>query len=196
MNLDLRDQTQLYLGLFERETYPWLIRLSRRIRTAVDIGAAEGEYTLFFLTKTKATEVYAFEPDANCLRILNENLELNNMAQSQRLEMSTKFVGDSEDGQQIRLDSLVGSIHSPCLIKMDVDGAEEYILRGAKMLNALPDIRWLIETHSQQLETACERILSLAGFHIRIIRNAPWRVTIPELRPIPHNRWLAGWKNA
>ena len=42
MNLSLRHQTQLYCGLFEREIYPWLERLSTGIATAIDIGAAYG----------------------------------------------------------------------------------------------------------------------------------------------------------
>jgi hypothetical protein len=33
MNLDLSYQTQIYLGLFERETHPWLKRLSKEITT-------------------------------------------------------------------------------------------------------------------------------------------------------------------
>ena len=48
MNLTLRDQSQMYLGLFERETHPALRRLSGGIDTAVGIGAAYGEYTVFF----------------------------------------------------------------------------------------------------------------------------------------------------
>ena len=196
MHLDLEDQTQLYLGLFEREAYPWLMRLSRHIRTAVDIGAAQGEYTLFLLLKTEATAVYAFEPDAGCLELLTENLRLNGAARSGLLQISTKFVGDSDDDRRIRLDSFLGPIHSPCFIKVDVDGAEELVLRGAELLNRLADVRWLIETHSRELEISCVRILSQAGFQTRIIPNASWRVAVPELRPCRHNRWLAAWKRA
>ena len=196
MNLSLRHQTQVYLGLFEKEIHPWLGRLSDGLRTAVDIGAAHGEYTLFFLMKTCAATVYVFEPDANCLPFLDENLRLNGMPASQRLSISTKLVGNSERRECIRLDSLAASILTPCLIKMDVDGAEENILRGATVLNSLTGIRWLIETHSKELESTCVKILSEAGFQTEIIRNAGWRVLVPELRPIAHNRWLAAWKGS
>ncbi len=195
MNLALRDQTQIYLGLFERETHPALRRLSAGIHTAVDIGAAYGEYTLFFLTKTGAAQVFAFEPDASCIPFFYENLKLNGIMQSSRLNLSTKFLGTGENNGQMRLDSLASAVGMPCLIKMDVDGAEESILRGATELNRLPGIRWLIETHSKELEIRCLKILSEAGFETQIIRNARWRAIIPELRPIEHNRWLAAWKN-
>ena len=195
MGLSLRSQTQIYLGLFEKEIHPWLNRLSQGIATAIDIGAAHGEYTLYFLQKTRATKVLAFEPDAGLLSCLNENLALNGIDQLERLEISTKFVGISNTEHEIRLDSLEPSLHGPCFIKMDVDGAEEKVLNGANTVNALRDVRWLIETHSSQLELLCERILTAAGFQIRIIPNARWRVLVPEQRPIEHNRWLAAWKS-
>ena len=48
MELDLKHQTQLLFGLFERELHPWFRRLSIGIQTAIDIGSGEGEYALFF----------------------------------------------------------------------------------------------------------------------------------------------------
>jgi len=186
---------QIYLGLFERETHPWLNRLSKGISTAIDIGVAHGEYTLYFLKKTKATKIFAFEPDPKCIPFLHENLKLNGVDRSERLEVSAKLVGVSDTEEEIRLDSLAESIHAPCFVKMDVDGAEEQILKGAKTFNTLPDSRWLIETHSKELEIACVRILTDAGFKTRIIPNAWWRLFVPEMRPIKHNRWLAAWKS-
>jgi hypothetical protein len=195
MGLALRSQSQLYVGLFERETYSWLNRLSKGISTAIDIGVAHGEYTLYFLSKTKATKVFAFDPDVESTKFLHENLELNGLAHTGRLEVSGKFVGGSDTEQEIRLDTLAVSVTAPCFVKMDVDGAEEHILMGAEIFNRLPGVRWLIETHSKELEIACEGVLKAAGFQTRIIPNAWWRVLIPELRPIQHNRWLAAWKN-
>jgi hypothetical protein len=154
---------------------------------------AEGEYTIYFLTKTKATKVFGFEPDVSCMPFLLENLELNGVGQSERLEISTRFVGVADSEQATRLDSLTESVEAPCFVKMDVDGAEEQILEGAKTFNSLPGVRWLIETHSKELEDACEKILKGAGYQTRIISNAWWRVFVPELRP-GHNRWLAAWR--
>jgi hypothetical protein len=196
MGLSLRTQSQFYAGLFERETHPWLSRLSQDTATAIDIGVAHGEHTIYFLTRTKAAKVFAFEPDASCLPFLRENLALNGVAQSERLQLSTRFVGASDTAQQIRLDSLAESVHAPCIVKMDVDGAEEQILNGANAFNTLPGVRWLIETHSKELETACERILAAAGFETRIIPNAWWRAFLPEQRPSDHNRWLAAWNDS
>ena len=194
MELSFRHQTQIYLGLFEREIHGWLKRLSKEIHTAIDIGADRGEYTLFFLMRTKAARVLAFEPSPESLSLLHENLKLNSLADSRRLEISPAMVGDSDGASSIRLDSLIESIQLPCFIKMDVDGAEAEILKGATALNRMGGVRWLIETHSIELERECVKQLEAAGFETRIIPNAWWRVVIPELRPIEHNRWLAAWK--
>lgn len=194
MQLCLQHQTQLYLGIFERETYGWLRRLSQGIATAVDIGAAAGEYTLFFLMKTNAAAVYAFEPDAQVLPALKNNLELNGMGSSKRLQLSSGFVGATGHDGVTCLDSLGPSLSFPCLIKMDVDGGELNVLEGAKTINAGPGVRWLIETHSKDLEKSCIHALEGLGFKTRIIKNAWWRLLLPEARAIEHNRWLVAWK--
>jgi hypothetical protein len=194
MDLCLRTQMQLYLGLFEKETYAWLTRLSNGIVTAIDIGVAYGEYTLYFLTKTQASRVFAFEPDMTLFPYLYKNLKLNDLDRSEKLEIFHKFLGMSDSEKVIRLDSIANLIQAPCFIKMDVDGAEEEILAGANKINDLPDMRWLIETHSKDLEVACEKSLRASGFQTRIIPNAAWRVFVPEQRPIEQNRWLAAWR--
>jgi hypothetical protein len=194
MALSLRHQSQTYLGLFEREIHAWLGQLSRGIHTAIDIGADHGEYTLFFLRRTDAERILAFEPNPEALPLLRENLKLNSVAESDRLELSTAAVGEGDSAGKVGLDSLAGSMQLPCFIKMDVDGAEAEVLKGAAKLNSLGGVRWLIETHSRSLECQCVEQLTAAGFETRVIHNAWWRALIPELRPIEHNRWLAAWK--
>ena len=194
INLNPSHQTQLYLGLFERELRPWLERLSRGIATGIDIGAAHGEYTLFLLKNTCASKIYAFEPDPIMLSRLNDNLRLNPELDLKRLQVSAEFVGESGSSDVVSLDTWADDIRCPCLIKIDVDGAEAKILSGASDMKDLPDVRWLIETHSEELERSCVQSLESAGFKTEIIRNAWWRAILPEQRPIPHNRWLAAWK--
>src|SRR5882762_1745082 len=49
MNLDLQSQSQRYLGLEERELAKYFNHCVPRCRSAVDIGANDGYYTLIFL---------------------------------------------------------------------------------------------------------------------------------------------------
>jgi len=190
MELDLTSQTQLYLGLYERETGRSLKELSRGIQTGIDIGSAEGEYALYFLSKPWCKKVFAFDPCTTAYEQFRLNLKLNRFEHALRLQAFNKFVGHSNDEQTCTMDSLFDSIVLPCLVKIDVEGGEVAILRGAQKLLASLQVRWLIETHSAQLERQCLDILREAGYWTRIIPNAWWRLFLPELRPIPHNRWL------
>lgn len=195
MELDLRFQTQLYLGLHERELQKWLKKFSARVNTAIDIGAGVGEYTLYFLMKSQINRVIAFEPSEKSLAMLLTNLELNQLAHDPRLKLFTKFVGYADGENECTLDSILPLISTPCLIKMDVDGGEVNILQGATRLLDLPELYWIIEVHSQELEERCVQLFDLKGFVITIVPNAWWRRFIPEFRPIPHNRWLIASRN-
>jgi len=198
MELDLTTQSQLYIGTFEREVYRWLERFSAEIRSAIDIGSREGEYTLYFLAKTSADRVIAFEPEIAIHQRFMSNLELNNLGHDPRLRLVSSFVGARNGDNECTLDSLVGSFSTPCLIKIDVEGGEASILQGAQRLLELGHVRWIIETHSRDLEEQCVRILRAANYQTRIIPNAWWRGVLPELRVsevIRHNRWLAAARN-
>jgi FkbM family methyltransferase len=194
MDLDLSSQTQLYFGAFEREVSGWLERLSRDICAAVDVGACEGEYTLYFLAKTPARRVISFEPDPGMLARLMGNLDLNRLGNDPRLTLLSSYVGARDSDSERTLDSLLSSFSTPCLIKVDVEGAEAGVLEGARRLLQSDHVRWIIETHSRALEEQCVRTLRDAGYTTRIIPTAWWRVFLPELRvseTVQFNRWLA-----
>jgi hypothetical protein len=195
LNLSLQTQMQMYLGLFEKEIHFYLQALTRNIATGIDVGAAYGEYTLFLLAKTRAENVYSFEPDVGLQAPLQKNLRINQFNDSVRLKLFSQFVGTTAAGNVVPLDSLLAQMRLPCFIKVDVDGGEEKVLRGAESLNQQYGVRWLIETHSRDLEAACESILKRAKFTTVVIPNAWWRTVIPELRPKAHNRWLAAWND-
>lgn len=195
MEIDLTNNTQLYLGLFEREIYKWLKEFSKGINTAIDIGAANGEYTLYYLIKTSAKKIWAFERSNSARKSLIANLRLNNLEDSHRLKIFPKSVYSRDGEDSCSLDSLIPDISLPCLIKMDVDGLEGYILQGATKLLNLSQIYWIIETHSKDLENECISVLTANGFETKIVPNAWWRIIIPEQRPGELNRWLIATKS-
>lgn len=193
MHLDLKCQTQRWLGLDEWELVRWFKKLSIGIKTGCDIGASEGPYTLYFLARTPAKQVFVFEPWAEASECLRRNLEINGFTRDPRLIFSGKFVGGRQGNPNwISLDQALSSASSPCLIKMDIDGGEVDVLQSAsEVLQKLKPF-WIIETHSVELERGCCEILHEAGYETKVVHNAWWRCVVPELRPIPHNRWLVG----
>ena len=192
-NIDLRHQTQFMLGLYETEVNHWLQRLSGGVCTFIDVGAAFGALTLYGLAKTRASTVIAFEPDAASRSALNENTGLNDV-DADGLILEDQLVGQVDTRNQCTLDAYIDNIQQPCFVKVDVDGGEEEVLRGAERVLEMNDVRWIIETHSEQLEIDCLKILEEHGYHVVIVDNAWWRAIIPEQRPIPHNRWIVAYK--
>jgi hypothetical protein len=190
MWLDPGTQTQVWLGLFEREVQPWLHRLSRQVRTAVDVGAAEGEYTLYFLARTRADQVIAVEPLMGSRQQLQANLALNSLDGTARLTVIAEAIGTPAWRRPIGLAELLREKARPCLVKIDVDGSELDILESAGDLITDPAVRWLIETHSEALEQGCARLFERAGRRGQVVRNAYWRRWIPEQRDLPVNRWF------
>lgn len=189
MQLDLRDRAQVFLGLYERELHKWVRTLGERAKTAIDVGAADGAYSLYFLKRTGVSGVYAFEPDPEARNLLLTNLRLNGLDGDGRLHLLDLPAGTGASNT-IALDSLSASIDLPCVIKVDVEGGEMDVLTGARELLGRPGVAWIIETHSVALERDCIRVLEQHGLHVKIISPAWWRVAVPEARPIPHNRWL------
>jgi Methyltransferase small domain len=191
MNLDLRTQTQFYLGLFERELYPWMLRFAAGVRTVVDVGAGHGEYTLFALLKTDAERVVTFEPDPAAIEQLERNLDANHLARCRRLNLHTRRLGPADSPESISVNALTDSILPPCLLKVDIDGGEAQLLGAASSgLLRASGLLWVIETHSVPLEKACVSILAAHGYRTRVVPNAWWRAVIPEQRVTEQNRWL------
>jgi hypothetical protein len=196
MELDFAHSTQRWLGLQERELYKWFRRLSGGIRTAIDVGANDGMYTLYFLAKTPAEKIFAFEPSAESLDQLRTNLILNGLAENSRLEIVPKCVGASADGQMVTLDSFAERVQPPCLLKVDIDGGEVSLLEGARALLSSAEMRWIIEVHSKALQERCSEILQAANYHVVVVRNAWWRHFLPELRPGELNQWIIAMPKA
>jgi len=194
LNLDLSRQSQIWLGLYERETYQWLERFSRGIHTGIDIGANEGLYTSFFLVKTSAQRVWSFDGDPTCQSIIAGNLALNGVYNPGRWTFVGKCVGSDRDANTCALDSIREALELPCLVKMDVDGAELDVLRSGPEVLRSTGVRWLIETHSPDLESACLRLLTEFGYQTKVVPNAWWRRFIPETRTA-HNRWLVAYRD-
>ncbi len=184
---------QFFLGLWENETHRYLARFTRDISTAIDAGAGIGEHTLFFLKKTNASQVVAFEPSVNLCSEIKRAALLNGYdvdGPSSRLKIYNSCLGSSHIQTSLTLDDFLDVIKPPCFIKIDVDGAELDILLGAKKLTKMAGLRFLVETHSTQLEIECMKYFKAIHYTTVLIKNAFWRLLIPEERGKLLNRWF------
>lgn len=190
LEIDLASKTQVYMGLWERETYQVIRKAAAKCVWAIDVGAGQGELCLFLLCRSRAQKIYAFEPQQSEIDIFLRNLKLNGASSTGRLSMASKFVGCSAAAGYVSLDSLDLDRQERGFLKIDVDGAELDVLRSGESLLRTATVDILVEAHSRRLETDCSDFLAGLGFRCEVIDKAWWRTIVPEQRPIEHNRWL------
>ena len=175
-----------------------------------DIGGYKGYYAGVMALKG-AAEVFVFEPMPANAAMINKLIRLNpdlpihlkQIAVSDTTEKavfklmpeetmgklnSSSFQQDEQEMQQlvvncITLDELIKTgIPEPDFIKIDVEGAEEFVLKGAlEMLNRKRPLL-MIEIHSPQIGERCMAILKNFYTNIRVLETglAPDNVT-PEI---------------
>jgi FkbM family methyltransferase len=175
-----------WLGTYEFEKQKSLERFIRPGMTIYDIGAQAGFYTLFFSRLTgDRGKVFAFEPCAYEARFLIDHVRLNHLdnvrvvqaavwEKRELLPMSSdrgmceNRVGDDPGATlmvpTISLDS--SGLPVPDLIKMDVEGAEAAVLRGAQrtLREARPVL--FVAVHGDEQRKSCAIILRDAGYSI------------------------------
>jgi FkbM family methyltransferase len=145
--------------------------------TVVDVGAHLGEYTLAVARST--LKVLAIEPNPDTLTLLRENLRLNRISNvviintavydsvgscslfvlGDRTGMGSLVLKYEDDAAAIEvmtdtLDNILSDLGVSTIdwLKVDVEGAEMHVLRGArKTLTANRDhIRLIIESHTDE----------------------------------------------
>jgi predicted RNA methylase len=185
--IDVRVDTQQITGLYEREIQTAVRRFASRASTALDIGAGDGYYTLYFASRPGIRKVIACEPDPKRIGQLERNLGLNPSCEANKVSVRPVCVGipGAQD-----LETLIQNTPEPVLLKIDVEGAELEVLESGKDCLARRDLMLIIETHSLALERECIDFLKRLGYECRIRKNGWYRKIVPELRHLPHNRWL------
>src|SRR5204862_8318683 len=97
-----------------------------RATAALDIGANDGWYALYFASRPNVEKVFACEPTSALQRTMRENFELNDRSFVAKVEFVPKFIGDRDDqadwcsidrALRPRLPAGAG----PGLMKIDVD---------------------------------------------------------------------------
>lgn len=132
----------LLKGRFYEEPFLRHIRSLRLTGCYLDIGAFIGTHTLYFSMICGADRVHAFEPRPHIMERLERNVRLNGVQDRVVLhrvalgegvgEMSLTFGGRTDRVPAARLDDLVQD--RVAVMKMDVEGMEPQVLRGAARL--------------------------------------------------------------
>lgn len=93
----------------------------------VDVGAAEGIFCLHKIESIK--HIYLIETDKEWIEALQETFK----PWKDKITIINKFISDKDSEQHMKLDSYFKEIPVDFL-KIDVDGAEEELIRGAEFV--------------------------------------------------------------
>lgn len=184
MDIDFAHETRMFLGLYEIEISRHLRRMCTSGTRSFDVGAAEGFDSLVFAKLTGAA-VASFEREEALMGRLRHTVGLNpTLAPLIAPVLAT--VGSGEMGS-LALDEYAEHHFVPDFMKIDVEGAEADVLRGATRILQDRGPALLVEVHSAQLEQECGSIMVRWGYRPLVVSQ---RRLWPDTRGIAHNRWL------
>jgi hypothetical protein len=181
LSIDFQSDTRLYLGLYEIELNRHLRRLCKPGVTSFDVGGCKG-YDALVLARLTGSRVVSFEADSAACRRMRANFELN--PEGSRIQVVEGIVG--APGADVTLDGYAAECRAPGFVKIDVEGGELDVLRGADgvLVDHRPSL--IVETHSAQLERLCARFLVEHGYRPLVVKQRrAWKERRSE-----DNRWL------
>jgi FkbM family methyltransferase len=188
-----------WLGTYELTAQECLIRELTTGAVFYDIGANAGFFTLLGCRCVGAQgRVFSFEPLPENAAVIRSQLQLNGMDNCTVVEAavmdragaigfcrgrdtSTAHIQRADDTsaapmetKAVTLDGFVRTAPSPEFIKMDVEGAELLVLKGAcQLLHEAQPPRMLIEFHGERLREECMAILRSVGYQFCSLDGRP-----------------------
>lgn len=191
MDIDFESQTLFYLGLYEVELSKHFKAICKPGLICWDIGASVG-YDSLLMAKLTGTSVVAFEPDARGIEVFQKNMKANGDLGAS-VQLVPRFVSLEPTDSAISIDSFLNQPNTtpPDVLKIDVEGAEMAVLRGAARTIEKYHPSILLEVHSSALEAECLSFLTELRYRPEIVARRKW---LKETRPIPHNRWIIATK--
>jgi len=183
MNLDLSHELRIYLGVYERELRASYRQLLHPGMKAFDVGGRDG-YSALLIARRTGSEVLSFDCDGESAAAMQRVSDIN----AARIRAIQAFVGDSHDPRTtLTLDAAAREYFVPDFIKIDVEGDEAMVLRGAQEILRAKRPAMIIEVHGVDEERQCQDQLGRWNYEVRTIDRARF---LPEHRPLPHKRWL------
>jgi FkbM family methyltransferase len=170
-----------------------------------DVGAHFGYYSLLASRLARAGQCHSFEPNADNYWYLEHHARWNRLKNLTAFPCAIaaqngvrKFGGGGTGGGHLdngtaevrarSVDSLVqsGDCRAPTFVKIDVEGAEVEVLRGATQCR--PDIV-CVATHGPELHSECGHQLSAQDYRLQDFRERGLIIAVDRHRTVPDSAW-------
>jgi FkbM family methyltransferase len=191
LDIDLGSQKAYWTGRYERQLQRFLRETLRPGDVFYDVGAHQGFFSV--CAARLGARVYAFEPVAANLRHLHRNIELNGAD----VEVVPAAVSDAPGrvglaagassaqwritlGDEVpatTLDEFARDHPAPRVVKIDVEGAELGVLRGATRLLREHRPILVCELHGRENREQVRGLL--AGYELRTLESERRVVAVP-----------------
>ena len=186
-----RASLRKWLGLYEHENNRWLERALRSTTRVLDVGANDGYFTIgcaaAFKRLGKKAEIISFEPDRRHATSLLQSVR-RHTDHDVRIQVVQSFVGASAAEGVVALDQIEAADRRNTLIKIDVEGAELEVIRGARSWLD-PSNKFIIEVHKAEYLEELIRLFRDHGIELLRIDQRPLPMLGREFRD-PENWWL------
>jgi FkbM family methyltransferase len=181
-DLNPRWEHSAWEGIYEESVQQLFVKFSKPGTVVFDLGANYGFYAM--LAAREGADVFAFEPDQENAKALARHAAMNDLVSrvhiipsavysyTGKIEIEPPDVGSSHGNAHTRhrgsktlgasyvtcttLDDFVQANPKPNFLKMDVEGAESEVLKGADRLFRTSRPHLLCEIHDQPNATFAE----------------------------------------
>ncbi len=157
----------------------------------LDIGAAEGLISLEWVETVRA--IILFEPEP----IWREPLALTFEPWKDKVRIIAKAASSFDDDKCQMVDSVLQYQNGPFLLKLDVEGQEAAVLKGASKTLLKPDTRVVCCTyHRKEDAKTFEQFFSEGGYHTQMT-DGFLLPTVKEMQSPPYFRRgvIRAWKS-
>jgi Methyltransferase FkbM domain len=187
-NIDFRYDSAFYFGWHEPRLPAHYRTILTRGMNCFDVGMYRGWDALTFAHVT-AGRVVSFDVNQRCVDMAAMFLAPSGLD----IRLVRAFVSDGSSKGDTSIDQAAKVYFAPDFIKIDVEGAEADVLRGATHVLSTAHPGLVVETHGLAVEGECTSILRGHGYNPVIVDRS--RFGLSEARGKNHNRWLVCTSN-
>jgi hypothetical protein len=170
-----RSSLRKVLGLYEYELNAWLEQALPKVTRLLDVGANDGYFTFgcaaAFERLRIAAEIVCFEPQAVHAAELRRAIDAR-VPSGVHIQLVEALVGDRLGDGRTTLDALACEGRRKTLVKIDVEGAEIDVLRGAGSWIG-PSNVFVIEVHQRHYLDLIRRIFADRGAPVVQVDQRP-----------------------